>query len=204
MSDDIFWQKINRGWHCSVDVPHGDVWTVFPGTVDRRRGARRGSTYFLDLPEGMWTEEASWPAFEKWFASQFGRLPRPHQKTRYPLLRAAGWKPSVDVGARDCEVERQIHDQHRVRQNSTVYFLEAVGTARVKIGWSVDFLRRQKDIQACCPVPTQVIHTERGGKPQEKSLHLKFAACRLHGEWFVLSDEIRDYVAHGLHAGGLS
>lgn len=187
--EQITWQEEDRQWICVVDVGQSscEVWIV----CCRDISGRKRWMAFLGLSRELWTEAGSRPAFEKWFLLQFGREPDPNPPpVDYPLLRAAGYTAKPELW-RTQEVPRA----KETTSDSVVYFLEAAGLDRVKIGWSIKHSNRQKDIQSCCPVTLQVVHTEPGGRPREQALHLQFAADRLHGEWFTFSDAIRNYVA---------
>lgn len=70
---------------------------------------------------------------------------------------------------------------------SVVYFIEAVGLDRVKIGTSVKLSRRLRAIQTYCPVRTRVLLVVAGDPKLESRLHRRFRTFRLHGEWFQLS-----------------
>ncbi len=68
-----------------------------------------------------------------------------------------------------------------------IYFAEAVGLDRVKIGTSRDVPRRLKALATLCPCPVRLLRTIEGWLDDERALHALFAAHRSHGEWFVLS-----------------
>lgn len=93
--------------------------------------------------------------------------------------------------AEHCKAKHSPHNQ----REPLVYFLEAVGLERVKIGWSDNHQTRIKNIQACSPAVLKLLCTEKGGRNREHFLHAMFAADRLHGEWFTFSDAIRNYIA---------
>jgi hypothetical protein len=186
----VYSRKDSR-WVCIID---GEYWAIYC----------RGSRFtplasepeaslpivFLDLPSEQWTQEDSVTAFRGWYESRFGRpMPPLDQSPHIPHLDGA--RQTASELEHDLTVQRAIPQ----RYNSTVYFLEAIGVNRVKIGWSRSLAARQKNIQACCPVPLQVIHTESGEKPREQALHLQFANDRCNGEWFVYSNAIRDYIS---------
>ena len=68
---------------------------------------------------------------------------------------------------------------------SNVYFIQAATGGPIKIGVSSDVKKRLTALQMCCPVPLRVLHTiPGGGHSLETELHKRFAAWRLHGEWF--------------------
>lgn len=59
----------------------------------------------------------------------------------------------------------------------------------IKIGCSVNVQVRLKDIQACSPIPVRILAL-RAGRRRERLYHRRFAAHRLHGEWFSPAPEI--------------
>lgn len=54
----------------------------------------------------------------------------------------------------------------------------------IKIGASVKPAERIRDLQAACPYPIGILALAGGGFATEASYHRRFAAFRLHGEWF--------------------
>ena len=76
-----------------------------------------------------------------------------------------------------------------------VYFFEAVGCGRVKIGWSVNVDARQSELQTGCPFPLRKIGYGPGSLADERALHRRFAAQRVSPstEWFHLTSEIAGY-----------
>ena len=80
----------------------------------------------------------------------------------------------------------------------TTYFMEAVGSGRVKIGQTRTPIReRISSIQCGCPFPLKVIAEVAGDVRLERQLHRRFAHLRImpNAEWFHLTDEIREYLA---------
>lgn len=68
-----------------------------------------------------------------------------------------------------------------------IYFIEAVGTNRVKIGYSANVLTRLEQLEAEYPLLTlRVWRVFDGGFQQEKAFHRHFAKARAKGEWFDL------------------
>ena len=78
-----------------------------------------------------------------------------------------------------------------------IYFVEAIGTDRVKIGYTVDLKVRLNTLQTGCPHELKLIHSEEGNKRKERELHKRFFNDRTIGEWFEISDEIREYIRNG-------
>ncbi len=67
---------------------------------------------------------------------------------------------------------------------SYVYFIQGSDGGPVKIGRSVDVERRLKELQAESPVRLVLREKLRGGADDEHQLQAKYAANRIHGEWF--------------------
>ena len=64
-----------------------------------------------------------------------------------------------------------------------VYFIQAE-CGPIKIGISVTPAARLHLMQAASPSRLTLLATVPGGKPVERRYHQRFAAFRLHGEWF--------------------
>ena len=74
-----------------------------------------------------------------------------------------------------------------------VYFIRRAD-GRVKIGQSMNPEKRMKDLQ-CAAGPLELLLKEVGGAQREHELHDQFAADRVHGEWFEMSDALAGYIA---------
>lgn len=68
-----------------------------------------------------------------------------------------------------------------------VYFLEAVGLDRVKVGWSSKPHARIGELRTLIPCEVRLLKAVPGGQDEETELHRRFALHRTHGEWFRLS-----------------
>lgn len=64
-----------------------------------------------------------------------------------------------------------------------VYFIGHIAHA-IKIGIAENVAWRHRDLQACSPIKIDVLATTPGGRSAELEYHRRFAAHRLHGEWF--------------------
>jgi hypothetical protein len=90
--------------------------------------------------------------------------------------------------------------QPRVRRlrETVVYFVQAVPDGPIKIGSSREIAERMATLRTCSPLPLELLATQecRGyrGRRTERELHRRFAAHRLHGEWFRPHEEILDYI----------
>ncbi len=77
-----------------------------------------------------------------------------------------------------------------------VYFIEAVGADRIKIGWTAtDPLRRMTELQNAAPFPLKLLATVIGTRRNEREFHAHFAKARAIREWFDATPELRRCVA---------
>lgn len=70
------------------------------------------------------------------------------------------------------------------RYRGYVYFVQAGTVGPIKIGTSVSVKDRVASIQVHCPERLFVLGVIRGGIIIEQAMHRRFAAHRLHHEWF--------------------
>lgn len=78
---------------------------------------------------------------------------------------------------------------------SFVYFIQAVSGGPIKIGVGVDPARRLMALQPGNPERLRIIGVIRdAGREQERNLHFKFRASRMHGEWFEPSPELLAFI----------
>lgn len=77
-----------------------------------------------------------------------------------------------------------------------VYFVEAIGSDRIKIGFTTKFERRMKALRTGCPFPIVLLHSEPGTLRDERATHRRFAtSVAVPGsEWFHATPELRAYV----------
>jgi len=67
----------------------------------------------------------------------------------------------------------------------------------IKIGTSVNVKERVAGLQTAVPVPLKTYAVLPGGQPEEASLHRRFSAYRLNGEWFRRTGRIAAWVEGG-------
>lgn len=80
----------------------------------------------------------------------------------------------------------------RQPQPQYVYFIEALGIDRIKIGRSNEVERRFNALRCACPVALILI-----GKTTlctERDIHKKFNHLRSNGEWFFATKELRGFI----------
>lgn len=80
-------------------------------------------------------------------------------------------------------------------RKSLVYFAEAEGAARVRIGVAVDPAARVAALQTGSPYPIRLMGTIPGGREVEASLHKRLRDYHLGGEWFFLAKPVGALIA---------
>lgn len=76
-----------------------------------------------------------------------------------------------------------------------VYFVEAVGLDLIKIGHSIDLMKRLVSLLTSSPARLFVIGSIPGGRQKEREIHVALHAHRSHGEWFRKTPEVMAIVA---------
>lgn len=90
------------------------------------------------------------------------------------------------------------------RGQGHIYFAEAVGTGRIKIGWTKkDPEVRLYGMRTDCPFAVRLLGTIRGTLQDERALHEQFAATRVDPskEWFFASEELLKMALGGRDGG---
>ncbi len=76
-------------------------------------------------------------------------------------------------------------------ESGCIYYILSGETGRVKIGFTnSDPTKRLKSLQTGSPTKLGIVAIHPGTIALEAKLHGKFAADRLHGEWFDFSDDL--------------
>ncbi|MFO0801428.1 MAG: GIY-YIG nuclease family protein [Gemmataceae bacterium] len=76
-----------------------------------------------------------------------------------------------------------------------VYFIEAVGTNKVKIGFTDGPVEsRLRQLQTGCPVPLAVRAVVEGDQKAEGRFHRRFAHLKQEGEWFELGPDLARFM----------
>lgn len=78
-----------------------------------------------------------------------------------------------------------------------VYFIRAVPDGPIKIGWSTKPTARLAMLQTLSPAPLELLHSMPGDCRLEDYFHRKFAAHRIHGEWFRGDQSLLEQIASG-------
>lgn len=77
---------------------------------------------------------------------------------------------------------------------SGIYFVEAIGCERIKIGYSRNVEGRLLEMQVDCPFDLELLVVTAGAKDIEPAVHDKFRGARVRGEWFEATAELRAFV----------
>ena len=80
------------------------------------------------------------------------------------------------------------------RPKNYVYFIKNESGKMVKIGYSKNPEKRLKMLERTLPMSLELVYFMPGSELREKRLHEKFSKYRIKGEWFIFSDEIKQYI----------
>ncbi len=84
----------------------------------------------------------------------------------------------------------------KARERARVYFVEAVGTGCVKVGFTGGHIEnRLRDLACVSPHELRLLATMLGGLGEEQALHIRFAPLRVRGEWFRHEGELAELIA---------
>lgn len=75
-----------------------------------------------------------------------------------------------------------------------VYFVEAVGTNRIKIGITKNINSRLSSLECNSPYKLNLIYAFPGYISKEKEIHKRFEHLRIKGEWFKYTNEVKQYI----------
>lgn len=75
-----------------------------------------------------------------------------------------------------------------------IYFVKNGNDNEIKIGYADNVKQRMCSLQTSNSNDLKLIGVMEGEKVVEQNIHERFAHLRVRGEWFTLSDELRDFV----------
>jgi hypothetical protein len=85
-----------------------------------------------------------------------------------------------------------------------IYFLEQPSLARIKIGSTCNPTSRLKHLASWMPEPPVILGLIPGGASEEMRWHERWAALRVHREWFTANDELRKAIAAACQSAGVA
>jgi len=88
--------------------------------------------------------------------------------------------------------EREVED---AEGGTYIYFVEAVGQERIKIGKADNPEARVMQLQTGSAVELRLLGVIADQPSREAELHAAFAKDRVQGAWFPEHAELRDYIA---------
>lgn len=91
----------------------------------------------------------------------------------------------------------RIADLKPPREPWQLYVIARADTGDVKIGISRDVDRRFKQLEAANSGTLVLLYSGPGDREAERAAHRRFAHLHKKGEWFVDSDDIREWIAEG-------
>jgi hypothetical protein len=109
----------------------------------------------------------------------------------WPMVKGAAGRPRSD-GRRTVWTEVAAEGP---RPDEVVYFIEAVGCGRVKIGKAQDAFSYIAKIQEACPFPLSLLGVVKNEHYSEEQIRGRFSRFWIMGGWFLLDDSLRQYIA---------
>jgi hypothetical protein len=94
--------------------------------------------------------------------------------------------------------ERPLHRTRCAQRRQVqhlVYAIEALGLNTIKIGWTQHLKSRLSAIRTSCPVEVRLLGVTPGNRTDEVAMHQQFEDCRVRGEWFRATPELRAEVS---------
>lgn len=133
---------------------------------------------------------------QKWIA-QIDPLP---DNAPSQVLDAFGTRPLVmhSISHLDTIWKRKCASWFSVRKavSQDVYFLQCGTDGPIKIGIAADTITRVSVLQTACPWKIRILAKYvGGGRALESALHKRFARSNTHGEWFLPTPELLQFIA---------
>lgn len=134
-------------------------------------------------------------------------------KKGYPVKTQRLWSgdgqptnEDMDILRREChrlqgEVKGWMAHPGRKKPKSwrawgSIYFLRRAN--EIKIGFASNAQIRLSQLQVSSPDPLELLGTIPGNREIERHLHWQFRASRIRGEWFSLSDDLRQFIERNI------
>jgi hypothetical protein len=113
---------------------------------------------------------------------------------------------------REIDARREVERKNRLMKtrygrrslglDGYIYFIQGESGGAIKIGHSMDPVKRLRDLQTSYPDNLILLLMVAGSETDEKALHEQLAASRLKGEWFSPSDEVLSAIETFREQGG--
>lgn len=153
----------------------------------RRRAAGEGSIY--QGKDGRWYASIELPqAGGKRRRRRFvGRTRDAVRQRLIDAQREATATPPIRVPS----------DAARIRQyagREVVYFVRNFEASTVKIGYTKNIAERMSSLRTASCAPLALVLCFPGDKLLEETLHRRFHAARIRGEWFHLTSDLESFI----------
>lgn len=93
-----------------------------------------------------------------------------------------------------CVLKDMPVKEDRAPKAGWVYFIHDPSTSRIKIGFSADVEKRLRSLQTGSSSTLSILGKMRGTDEDERSLHQRFGAHRVGGEWFHAAPELTAFI----------
>lgn len=92
--------------------------------------------------------------------------------------------------------EQELKKQDIIKDITCAYFIGSKKYKFVKIGFTTNLFSRLSAIQTGCPFDIEILAYIKSQDPKktEHKLHMKFKKYRVRGEWFKLTDDIKQFI----------
>lgn len=111
-----------------------------------------------------------------------------------PMEGECGSKWEIGFGEHKGNIGAFIQLIEACEKQRYVYFIEAVGLQKIKIGVSDDPKKRLEQLSVGSPVKLKLVGTIQGDNNLEKELHSRFAYLNSDREWFHATKELTEYI----------
>jgi hypothetical protein len=81
-----------------------------------------------------------------------------------------------------------------LEEDGTVYFMHAVGTNTVKIGYTLNVESRLYQVRSSCPYYVRILFELPGSPRFEAELHSLFSKYKVRGEWFLVVGDLAAFI----------
>lgn len=101
--------------------------------------------------------------------------------------------PESDREEAEEALTNYLTGQMPTTEGEKVYFIRCGN--RIKIGRSLNVAARFATLQATSPLKLKLLWAQPGGSETEMAYHRRFKDCRVHGEWFEIRGELKEFLS---------